>query len=171
MQIAGRWAGVAAAVLGLSACLRPAYGPTPTGERLDRALAAIQVDAVTVPPGQERLSHYLRNELAFDLSGSDGKPKRYVLSLAAQERVQAAIVDTATGRADSATIIGEASYTLTTIDGSRPVTTGKAVSSATYDRSPQRFATVRASRDAEIRLAKLLAEQIRIRLSATLQGS
>ncbi len=48
------------------------------------------------------------------------------------------------------------------------MTTGKATATASYDRSAQRFATVRAARDADIRLAKVLSEQIRTRLSAAL---
>ena len=46
------------------------------------------------------------------------------------------------------------------------VTGGSATGTATYDRGVQRFATVRAERDAEIRLAKTLAEQIKTRLAA-----
>jgi LPS-assembly lipoprotein len=42
------------------------------------------------------------------------------------------------------------------------------VGSASYDRFPQRFASVRAARDAEIRVAKLLADQIRTRVAAHL---
>jgi LPS-assembly lipoprotein len=37
-----------------------------------------------------------------------------------------------------------------------------------YDRSAQRFATIRAARDSDIRLAKTLSEQIRIRLATAL---
>lgn len=164
-----RLAGAAAFILGLSGCLRPLYGPTASGERLDQVLAAVQVNTVGVTAGQERLGHYVRSELAFDLNGS-GQPhvKRYALTIAVKERVQTAVVDTATGRAEAATIVAEASYALAKLDGGAPVTSGVAVGSATYDRNPQRFATVRASRDAEIRVAKLLADQIRIRLSAAL---
>jgi hypothetical protein len=36
--------------------------------------------------------------------------------------------------------------------------------SPTYDRSVQRFASVRAAREAEIRLAKVLADQIKTRM-------
>jgi LPS-assembly lipoprotein len=51
------------------------------------------------------------------------------------------------------------------------VTTGKVVGSASYERSPQRFAVVRAQRDAEIRLAKLLSEQIRNKLALSLRAA
>jgi hypothetical protein len=93
-------------------------------------------------------------------------PKLYKLEVQISERSQSPLVDTETGRADSATLFGEADYTLTSLDGSRVIAKGRASGSATYDRSTQRFAAVRAARDAEIRLSKLLSEQIRTRLAA-----
>ena len=39
---------------------------------------------------------------------------------------------------------------------------------ASYDRTSQRFANIRAARDAEIRDAKALADQIRTRIMAAL---
>ncbi len=41
---------------------------------------------------------------------------------------------------------------------------------ASYDRDAQRFANIRAARDAEIRAAKTLADQIRTRLAVALQN-
>jgi LPS-assembly lipoprotein len=76
------------------------------------------------------------------------------------------VVDTASGRALSATLTGNLTYTLR--QGSTIVTTGVATSLTTYDRFEQRFATVRAARDAEIRLARELAGQVRTRLQAEL---
>jgi len=155
--------GLAAA---LSACFRPLYGPTASGVPVPAVLAAIQVEEVAVPPSFERFSHYLRSELVFDLNGS-GLPseKRYRLALAFASRLETPIVDTATGRAQSATLIGDVTYTLTSLDGSKTITTGKVTSAASYDRNVQRFATVRAARDAEIRLARDLADQVRTRLA------
>jgi LPS-assembly lipoprotein len=45
---------------------------------------------------------------------------------------------------------------------------GSAVNAAVYDRSEDRFANLRAQRDAEIRLAKSLADDIELRLAARL---
>lgn len=159
--------GLLLAAAGVGGCLRPLYGPTASGERVDDVLAAIEVAAIATPIGQEPLSHHLRSELVFDLDGSGRPPpKRYRLEVQVSERSQSPIVDTETGRADSATLFGEADYTLTTLDGSRVIAKGRASGSATYDRSPQRFAAVRAAREAEIRLSKLLSEQIKTRLAA-----
>ena len=66
---------------------------------------------------------------------------------------------------------GTLTYTLTSLDGKTVVTQGAATSSASFDRFPQRFANIRADRDAEIRLAKDLAQQVRTRLSAVLANS
>ncbi|HEX2555478.1 MAG TPA: LPS assembly lipoprotein LptE [Microvirga sp.] len=164
-----RMAAVAGLTLGLAGCFTPLYGPTASGERLDAALAAVEVDRIETPPAFERVGHYLRSELVFDLDGS-GAPaaKRYKLAIAYAQQVASPIIDANIGRAQSATVQGEATYTLTTLDG-RLVTSGKAFGNATYDRSQQRFATVRAARDADIRLAKVLSEQIRTRLAVALR--
>jgi LPS-assembly lipoprotein len=110
----------------------------------------------------------VRSELMFLLDGSgQPKAKRYRLTLNLTEGVQSPIVDTVTGRTESATVVGRATYTLYAPDG-RVVTTGTATGSATFDRTPQRFAAVRAAREADIRLATLLAEQIKTRIAAVL---
>jgi LPS-assembly lipoprotein len=159
----------AALVLGLTACFRPLYGPTASGERLDGVLAQIEVADIQATPNTERFSHYLRSELVYDLNGSgQAAPKRYKLALAFTERLESPVVDSATGRAQAAILTGDVNYTLTTLDGATVITSGKATASASYDRSAQRFATVRAGRDADIRLAKTLSEQIRTRLAAAL---
>jgi LPS-assembly lipoprotein len=155
--------------LSLSACLRPLNGPTASGASMPEVLASIEVDPALASVGQERLSQFLRSELVFDLNGSgEPHPKRYKLTIQVAERVSTPLVDAVSGRAVSGTLVAEANYTLTTRDGSRKITDGKATASASYDRYQQRFANVRASRDAEMRAAKELSEQIRTRLSAAL---
>ena len=167
-----RLAVAAGLVLGLSACFRPLYGPTASGEPLDAVLASIEVEPMTVVPAYERLSHYLRSELSFELNGSgQPSPKRYKLAMTYTQKVQTPLVDTTTGRAQSATVIGEVNYTLRAIESEKVVTSGTATGLVSYDRSPQRFATVRAARDAEIRLARTIVEQIKTRLAVTLAAT
>lgn len=162
-------AAAAALSLALGGCLRPLYGPTASGERLQDILAAIEVAEATTPVLQERLGHYLRSELVFMLNGSgQPRPKRYRLTLNLTESTQSPIVDTVAGRAESATLVGRATYTLYANEGGRVVTTGTATGTATFDRTPQRFADIRAAREAEIRLGTLLAEQIKTRIAAVL---
>lgn len=157
--------------LNLSACLRPLYGPTASGEPMGATLAAIQVDEVVMAQGQERFGHYLRSELIFDLDGSgQPAPKRYRLRMQGSEAVQTPIISSLTGRAESGTVVATVKYALETLDGTRIVTEGVATSTAVYDRSIQRFASLRAARDAEIRLAKVLSDQIRTRLASVLSA-
>jgi len=164
--------GVAAALtVGLTACLQPLYGPTASGASLPALLAAIEVAPVVVPPDHQRMSHFLRSELVYELDGSgQPAPKRYILAVTVTPRLQTPIIEAGTGRATAATLAADAAYTVTTLDG-KPVTNGKVIGSATYERSPQRFAIVRAARDAEIRLSRVLAEQIRARLALSLRGA
>ena len=165
-----RIAVVAALALGLSACLRPLYGPTATsGAQLETVLASIDVPEVAWADTQARIGHSIRSELIYELNGSgSATPKQYLLKLSFEERLMTPIVDFISGRAQSATVIGKLSYTLTNLDGSKVITRGSATAQATYDRFKQRFTTVRAARDAEIRLAKTLAEQVKTRLAAYL---
>jgi LPS-assembly lipoprotein len=159
------------ALISLAACLRPLNAPGLNGASASQSLSTIEIAPLTPAYGQERLGHYLRSELIFDLDGSgSGKNKLYKLSFTTTERLQTPIVNTITGRAESASLIGEATYTLTSLDGSKVITSGKAVASASYDRDPQRFATIRAAREAEIRMAKILSEQIKIRLALALNA-
>src|ERR671912_245201 len=58
-----RLAAAALMALGLSACFRPLYGPTASGAPLQEVFALTQVEPVTAPPGQERVTHFLRSEL------------------------------------------------------------------------------------------------------------
>jgi LPS-assembly lipoprotein len=160
---------VAGLSLGLSACFRPLYGPTASGESLQTVLASIDVPEVNWPPALANTGHYLRSEMIYALNGSGSDtPKRYKLALQLSESQSSPVVDTETGTASSVIVGGTLTYTLTSLDGKTVVTRGTATSSTSFDRFPQRFANIRAGRDAEIRLAKDLAQQVRTRLSATL---
>ncbi|SCY43925.1 LPS assembly lipoprotein LptE [Microvirga guangxiensis] len=162
---------VASLSLGLTACFKPLYGPTASGESLQTVLAAIDVPEVPWPDSQAVMGHYVRSELIFALNGSGSDtPKRYVLKIALTKSLSTPIVDTETGRASSAIVTGTLAYTLTDLKGTTIITQGSATSSTSYDRYQQRFATVRAQRDAEIRLAKVLVDQVKTRLAATLSA-
>ena len=153
---------------GLSGCFRPLYGPSVNGgASVAQELAAVDIKQIQDRLGQERIGHYVRQELVFEFEGgTKGTPKRYSLELGVKQRIQTAIVDTISGRADSATLVSEVTYTLRPFGSDQTIASGKAESSASYDRNPQRFASIRAARDAEIRVSKQLAEQIRNRLAA-----
>ena len=136
----------------------------PDGAALQNDLQAIAID-----PIPERAGHYLANELHFLLNGtgSEVAPK-YRLQIVLRERIQASLVDTVTQRATAGSIVIDADYKLLPYSGGAPVTSGVAFTFASYDRTSQRFANIRAARDAEIRDAKVLADQIKTRLAVAL---
>ena len=151
-----------AASLALSGCFTPMYGS------LHGNLAG-ELQAIAVDPIPERLGHYLQDELVTDLNGTGSTPPpKYHLTVTTRERVQSALVDIVTRRASAATVVIDTDYVLTPVAGGPPVTKGTVTSAATYNRSEQRFANIRAARDAEIRDAKVIADQMTIRLSAAL---
>lgn len=163
----GRIAALALAgglALGLGGCFQPMYGGL-AGAQLQDDLAAIKVE-----PVPERLGHYLANELIFALNGTGSTvTPKYRLVITARERVSTPLIDTVTARATAATVLVDAEYKLySVIDDKNPVLEGIAVAAQSYDRTSQRFANLRAARDAEIRNAKVIADQIRTRLAAGL---
>ena len=81
-------------------------------------------------------------------------PKRYRLTLTLTRAQSSPIVDTRDRPRQSAILGGTLTYTLTSLDGKTVITQRHRDRHASYDRNPQRFATIRAARDAEIRLAK-----------------
>lgn len=155
-------------LVGPTACFRPLYGPTASGAPLQEKLSQVQVDMPEGPQGQERFGHYLRSELIFNLDGSgqNDVPKSYKLQISTSESVQGTTIDVVSGRANTAVLNGAANFKLTTIDGKTVLLAGVEHASATYYRDEQRFANVRAARDADIRVAKTIAENLKQRLAA-----
>jgi LPS-assembly lipoprotein len=155
--------------LGLSGCIRPLYGSAEFGGlAVQQGLAGVSIEIQG-----DRLEHYIRSELEFNLRGDGVQtgPRTHRLVVNAKQRINTAIVDRVSGAAESANLIIDAKYALFELTKTTAVTEGNAMVAVTYDRSQQRFASARASRDAEIRGAKQLAEQIRIRVASHLAGS
>jgi LPS-assembly lipoprotein len=151
--------------LTLSGCFQPLYGTaTASGEK-----AAELTGGIRVLPVPDRLGHYLVQDLVFELNnGAPPKTPRYTLELTLSEGTSTPVVNSATGRAETAVLQVSADYILTQVDTGTIVTRGRAIGAATYDRLGQRFAAARANSAAEIQVARMLAEQIRTRLAAAL---
>jgi LPS-assembly lipoprotein len=159
------WLAVVGAAVLLSGCLQPMYAPG-AGRDIQAELAAISIS-----PIEDRLGHYLTTELQFAFRGGRSElPPKYKLEISLRERVQTPLVDTISGRTSAATVMVDADYKLIALAGGEAITQGVAFTMASYDRSSQRFANIRAARDAEIRDAKTLADQIRTRIVASLAG-
>jgi LPS-assembly lipoprotein len=167
--------GVAAlAISGLVAgCFQPLYGEySPSGTPVLREqLSAVNVLQIAAPKGtdEERLAVEIRNALLFDLTGGGAEaPPVHRLKIAISSTRSAIIVDINTSRPDIENYGITATYTLTEIATSKIAVTGQTFARVSYDvpGQQQRFARLRGLRDAESRAAKVIADNIRSRLTS-----
>ena len=157
----------AAAALALVAttagCMQPLYGEA-AHPGLVQALREVEV-----APIPDRIGHYLADDLVTRMNGTGETPKpRYRLTVRLSQSLTTPTIESQIQTADAATVTGTAVFMLTRIDGGKAVYTGSATSSAVYDRTLQSFADLRANRDAEIRIAKSLADEIELRVAGAL---
>jgi LPS-assembly lipoprotein len=134
--------------------------------------SAVKTDALGLNPEldrEDRIGHYLRNDLIFDLNGTGtaGAPK-YRLTVTTKESTTTPTIESQVGAADAATLTVIAKYSLAPSGGGEPIISSEAVSSKVYDLSINRFSNLRAARDAEIRLSKSLADEMELRIAAAL---
>ena len=152
---------VLGAPLALAGCFQPLYGTLGPGG-LEGELQAIKVNPIA-----ERVGHYLEDELVFGFNGSRAEvPPKYRLVVTLKERVQTPVVDTVTYRTTSATLITDADFQLVPYGGGPPLYKSTAFGVASYDRFQQRISNVQAARDAEIRDARTLADNIRTQIAS-----
>lgn len=149
-------------------CFQPMYAESTTSKTGGSINSAFK--SIDLPEIKGLTGHYLRNELAFELDGGgDPSPtKKLRFEAKLRDSVEVLTVDYQSGRADSAVLVATAEWTLKRIDSGEVVSSGTNVVRAPYDRSSQRFATVRAARDAQIRAAKSLAQLIKGQMAADL---
>jgi len=172
----GRWVrnGAALALAGLLAgCFQPLYGDRlGTGDSAVRtALSSVDVKQIPAPNGtpEARIAVELRNDLLFGITGGHSPaPPSYTLAIRISSTRLSVIVDINSGRPDIENYGIDATYTLTDIATNKAVVTGQAFARVAYDipGTEQRFARVRALRDAENRAAGVIAEQIKSRLAS-----
>lgn len=157
--------------LALAGCIRPLYGPATASTEGGNVRAALA--AIDVPIIPDRLGHTMRNELVFLLEGRDGpSPKRYRLLVATNESIGSAIVNNQFQRADVGTVNGSANYRLLSLsEPTKVIASGTITGFASFENTPQRFANLRAIREAQQRLAKYMAEQIHLQLATKLTAS
>ena len=169
-----------AAIIGVAglagACFQPLYGDrsvSMNGSDLRAKLASIEVAQVPAPSGtpDARIAVELRNALLFDLTGGEGiVAPTHRLSLNMKTSKSALIVDVATGRTEAEVTGIDVNYSLTELATGKVVVNGTTFSRVSSDvpGEQQRFAHARSQRDAEDRAAKVVAEQIRNRLTSYL---
>lgn len=147
----------------VGACqVRPLYGSAPDGEGARQALPAIAVDAPATRPEQ-----VFRNALLFGLRGGGaGEAPRYGLNYRMVLVEQPLAVQQVTGTPTSYQVVGNVSIILQDTTSGAYLLTDRATAVASFNRSTQNFANIRARRDAEDRVAEALARLVETRLAA-----
>ena len=150
------------ALAGCEATIHPLY--MSHGGNLQAELQSIAVD-----PIPDRFGHYLGDKLQTALNGTGAQvAPRYHLVVVPSLNVTSPLISTVTSTAQAATVLATANFRLIPVGGGAPVLTGSVKSTATYDRTEQRYANLRAARDAEIRDAETLADLITQQVAAKL---
>ncbi len=157
--------GLAALALALSlgGCFQPLYS-----EAAHPGLVA-DLQAIEVAPIKDRIGHYLGDDLISSLNGTGSTPiAKYRLTVTVTQKIQTPTVESQLNAANAATVVGTAKFSLAQIEPEKVVFQGEATTAAVYDRTLQGFANLRAERDAEIRVARALADEISLRVAAAL---
>jgi LPS-assembly lipoprotein len=143
-------------------CFRPMYASvSPAGPSLTETLAAVEVEPIKGRVGQQ-----VRNNLDFGLTGGAGAPPpRYTLRVALTTSRISSIIDPVTNEPQIDTVALTGSFELFAKGTPAAVLSGKDYARKSFDRGLQRFAALRAARDAEDSAAKVLADQIRGRVA------
>jgi len=156
----------------LTACsgsgFRPLYGSAGLGGA-DAEAKLAQVSVATIPG---KVGQQIRNELIFQTTGGGGEAKQPTMKLevAIRESVTSALVSL---DGDSASQIYnlEAKFQLVRLSDNAVVMSGTSYGRASFQRFQSIFSNVRAREDAETRASKVVAEDLKARLSAHLSGS
>jgi LPS-assembly lipoprotein len=154
-------------------CFQPLYGEqSPTGGPVLREqLSAVDILQIAAPKGTDeaRIAVEIRDALLYDFTGGGyAAPPTHRLKISVASTRVSIIVDVNTSRPDVENYGLNATYTLTEIATGKIVVTGTTFSRVSYDipGQEQRFARVRGLRDAELRAAKVIADNIRSRLAS-----
>jgi LPS-assembly lipoprotein len=154
-------------------CFQPLYGEqSPTGGPVLRdQLSAVEVLNIAAPKGSDesRIAVEIRNALIYDFTGGGyPAPPTHRLRISMSSTRASIIVDVNTSRPDVENYGLNATYTLTEIATGKIVVTGTTFARVSYDipGQEQRYARVRGLRDAELRAAKVVADNIRSRLAS-----
>ncbi len=152
----------------LAGCqVRPLYGSLDTAGTtlsvsVQAELAAIDID----PIGDGVSERTLYNELIYKFErGAAAPEKRYRLRILMNQNTASVGVEQLADVPSALTLTMNTTFVLTDLDSEKSLMTGRAFGTASYDFSNQRFANLRASRDAEERVAKAVAEDIQARIA------
>ena len=163
---------VLAAGLLLAGCFQPLYGDRSVsgGPKLREALSGVQVMEIRAAADtpEARMAVPIQNDLRFNFTGGSGAgtpTHRLQLQIAGSRAVVSATNVTGLPFIENFTL--NATYSLVEIATNKPVLTGRATTTVSYDPSgTQRYARVTGMQDAERRAAKVIADNVTTRLSS-----
>ena len=171
-RIAARLLAVVALAALTAGCFQPMYAEHADGTPgLREKLARVELPPVDKPNAslEARIGVEIRNALAFKLYGTatgDAPTHRLVLRFSTSR--SSLIVNPATGLPTTENVGIDAQYNLVEIATNKSVMTGSTFARVPYDLpgSYQRFARLRAFKDAEDRAAVEIADNIQTRLAS-----
>jgi LPS-assembly lipoprotein len=154
--------GLALAATLLAGCqVRPLYAPDASGASARTQLPAIAVDEPATRPEQ-----VFRNVLIFGLrGGGEAASSLYRMNYRMTFDVRQLAIEAVTGTPTSYQVNGRVAYILEDAATGEPLLVDEALSTASYNRSSQNFANLRAQRNAEDRVATTLASKVETRLA------
>ncbi|MEP4033485.1 LPS assembly lipoprotein LptE [Roseibium polysiphoniae] len=162
----------ALAVAGLLAgCqVRPLYGSldTPSGadSTVQAELAAIEIDPISDKHSDDDAARELYNELTFNFEGGGASPRKLYRLKVLMDISQAAVgVEELADVPSAYTLTMNTTFVLSDYETQKTLTTGRSFATASYDFSSQRFANIRAKRDAKQRAAATVADDIQARIA------
>jgi len=158
-----------AAGLVLSGCqVRPLYGSGTSSDIAGGNSSVRQsLRQIDIADPRDRPEQVFRNALLFNLQGGGGEAEtRYRLTYRLVMREQQIGLEEISGTPASYQITGQISYLLEDSDTGDVMMTDKVSAVASYDRSSQNFANVRAQRDGEDRVGNELARLVEIRIAS-----
>lgn len=155
-------AALAASAL-LSGCnVRPMYGSLSGASTVVEDLEQIEVAAAT-----ERLGQQIRNELVYGFSSTvEPSTPKYRLEMTISRSVGRVGIKQVTGTPTSSVLTVTVPFQLLDIATGETLASGNSFANVSFDYSNQRFANVRAERDAEDRAAVVIAQDIRTKVAA-----
>jgi LPS-assembly lipoprotein len=157
----------------LAGCFQPLYGTHTVngGPNIKAALNGVDVAQIPAQSGtdESRIAVEVRNALLFAVTGGDAPaPPSYRLNVRLNLTRLSVIVDINTARPDVEDVGINATYELVELKTGKVVISDQTFSRVSYDipGQQQRFARVRALREAENRAAQVIADNIRSRLAS-----
>ena len=145
---------------------RPMYAtPLDGSPSVDQKLSAVEFSSI---PG--RVGQRIRNELMFQATGGgEASQPRYKLEVILKERIITTLVNR-DGQSLGQVYTVDANFRLISLSDKAVILTGASYGRASFERFTSIYANVRAREDAENRVARTIASDIRSRLAAFLSS-